>query len=100
MTLAVAGGCKTQSIVEECLAAASERNILVVTYTQVNQRQLSSRLERSGPPGARVDVQGWFSFLIGHWVRPYLPRVFPGRRLRGLNFEGGPGMYAKGPPRV
>jgi DNA helicase-2/ATP-dependent DNA helicase PcrA len=94
LTLAVAGGRKTQSIVDECLAASPERSILVLTYTQVNQHELATRLARSGPPVARVDVQGWFSFLMGHWVRPYLPSVFPGRRLRGLNFEGDPGRYA------
>ena len=42
---------------------------------------------------------GWFSFLMGHLVRPYLPRLFTGSRLRGLNFEGEPSRYAKGRTR-
>jgi hypothetical protein len=44
-------------------------------------------------------VLGWFSFLMAHWVRPYLPRQFPGHRLRGLNFDGDPGMYTTGRAR-
>lgn len=95
LTLAVAGGRKTQSIVDECLAAAEGRSILVLTYTQLNQQELVRRLALRRPLAAAVVVQGWFSFLMSEWVRPYLPLVFPGKRLRGLNFDGDPGMYAK-----
>jgi hypothetical protein len=42
---------------------------------------------------------GWFSFLMAHLVRPYLPRLFTGSRLRGLNFDGDPGRYATGRTR-
>lgn len=42
---------------------------------------------------------GWFSFLMAHLVRPYLPRLFTGSRLRGLNFEGEPSRYATGRAR-
>ncbi len=42
---------------------------------------------------------GWFSFLMAHLIRPYLPRLLAGSRLRGLNFHGEPGRYAKGRPR-
>src|SRR5262249_10983128 len=41
----------------------------------------------------------WFRFLLGHWVRPYLPMRWPGRRLRGFSFDGDPGMYATGERR-
>jgi len=96
LTLAVAGGRKTQSIVDRCRTAPKGRQILVLTYTQNNQRELVSRLARYRPLEAGVEVQGWFSFLLGHWVRPYLPARFPGRRLRSLNFDGDPGRYATG----
>ncbi len=66
----------------------------MLTFTQANQRELSDRLAARGPHQARIDVQGWFSFLLAHWVRPYLPRLFAGQRLRGLNFEGDPGYVA------
>jgi DNA helicase-2/ATP-dependent DNA helicase PcrA len=95
LTLAVAGGRKTQSIVDRCASAPRGRRILVLTYTQMNQRELLARLARHRPLDAFVEVEGWFSFLLGHWVRPYLPTKFAGRRLRGLNFEGDPGRYAK-----
>jgi DNA helicase II / ATP-dependent DNA helicase PcrA len=99
VTLAVAGGRKTQSIVDECVQAGDGRRILIVTYTQLNQQELLARLAVHRPLVAQVEVQGWFSFLMGHWVRPYLPLVFPGRRLKGLNFEGDPGRFAAGERR-
>jgi len=98
LDLAVAGGRKTQDIVDRCAASDGER-ILVVTYTLANQRELRDRLALKGPLAAQVEVQGWFSFLLNHLVKPYLPCLFAGRRLRGLNFDGDPGVYAKGEGR-
>jgi DNA helicase-2/ATP-dependent DNA helicase PcrA len=94
LMLAVAGGRKTQSIVDRCAAAPAGRRILVLTYTIANQQELRTRLERLGPLEARVEVEGWFAFLLRHWVRPYLPSRFTGARLRGLNFDGDPGYVA------
>ena len=99
LTLAVAGGRKTQSIVDECQAAPADRRILVLTYTQHNQQELNQRLNQLRPLAAEVTVRGWFSFLMGDWVRPYLPRLFQGKRLRGLNFDGDPGIYVTGASR-
>jgi DNA helicase-2/ATP-dependent DNA helicase PcrA len=99
LRLAVAGGRKTQSIVDECLATAKGHRILVLTYTQANQEEVRRRLARLAPLNAHVEVLGWFSFLMAHWVRPYLPLHFSGRRLRGLNFDGDPGQYATGQSR-
>jgi len=87
LTLAVAGGRKTQSIIDHCAEAPPGRRILVVTYTRNNQQELCRRLNKVRPLQAQVEVQGWFSFLLGHWVRPYLPLRFPGRRLRGFIFN-------------
>ncbi len=99
LALSVAGGRKTQSIVDDCAGAPPERRLLVLTYTQTNQVSLGSRLAAIGPLQARVEVRGWFSFLMAHWVRPYLPLRFAGRRLAGLNFDGDPGRYATGEVR-
>lgn len=99
LRLAVAGGRKTQSIVDECAAAPASRRILVLTYTQVNQEEVRNRFARLAPLDAMVHVLGWFSFLMAHWVRPYLPLLFHGRRLRGLNFDGDPGQYVTGEKR-
>lgn len=98
LELAVAGGRKTQGIVERCAASHGKR-ILVVTYTLANQKELRGRLAAKGPLASQIEVQGWFSFLLNYWIKPYLPCLFPGRRLRGLNFDGDPGMYAKGVSR-
>jgi DNA helicase II / ATP-dependent DNA helicase PcrA len=42
---------------------------------------------------------GWFSFLMGRLIGPYLPRLYTRSRLRGLNFEGEPNRYATGRAR-
>lgn len=99
LTLAVAGGRKTQGIVERCADAPPGKRVLVLTFTMANQREVRSRLAALGPLQAEVHVRGWFSFLLAHWIRPYLPRQFPELRLTGLNFEGDPGRYATGASR-
>ncbi|MDQ3913807.1 MAG: UvrD-helicase domain-containing protein [Actinomycetota bacterium] len=80
-------------MVEEC--AGANCRTLVLTFTLANQKELRDRLAMRRPLVGRVEVRGWFSFLLGEWVRPYLPRRFQGRRLEGLNFDGDPGRYAK-----
>ncbi len=99
LRLAVAGGRKTQSIIDECTSASGGRRILVLTYTQANQQEVGRRLAGGAPVDASVTVLGWFSFLMTHWVRPYVPRLFSDARLRGLNFDGDPGQYTTGRAR-
>ncbi|OLT55273.1 hypothetical protein BJF89_16090 [Corynebacterium sp. CNJ-954] len=93
--LAVAGGRKTQSIIDNCTACPEDRRILVLGYTTASQDELASRIRSAGIRGHRVEVLGWFSFLLQHFIRPYLPLLYPGHRLTGLNFDGDPGRYAK-----
>ena len=97
--LAVAGGRKTQSIVDHCKACPDERRVLVLGYTTASQDELATRIAAAGVHGRRVEVLGWFAFLLQHLVRPYLPLLYEGRRLTGLNFEGDPGRYATGAKR-
>ena len=101
VTLAVAGSRKTQSIVDACTTGAPGIRRLALTYTRTGQAELEGRLRQVCSPGAVPEVMGWFSFLLRHVARPYLPRKFPGVRLRGLNFEGAPegGRYASGRAR-
>ncbi|MEX2375454.1 MAG: AAA family ATPase [Dehalococcoidia bacterium] len=101
VTWAVAGSGKTQSIADLCtsLPLAAARRTLALTYTQTGQRELAERLRRVAPRGPAPRVMGWYSFLLTHFVRPYLPRLLPGRRLRGFDFHGDPGRYAKGAAR-
>lgn len=93
--LAVAGGRKTQSIVDDCGSCLEDRRILVLGYTTASQDELATRIRATGVHGHRVEVMGWFAFLLQHLVRPYLPLLYEGRRLAGLNFDGDPGRYAK-----
>lgn len=97
--LAVAGGRKTQSIVDDCKSCPEGRRILVLGYTTASQDELTARIQAAGVHGRRVEVMGWFAFLLQHLIRPYLPLLYEGRRLTGLNFDGDPGRYATGAER-
>lgn len=99
VTLAVAGSRKTQSIVDSCARGEPEVKRLVLTYTQTGQAEVDGRLRQACGLGAAPDVMGWFAFLMRHCIQPYLPRKYPGRRLRGLNFEGDPGRFARNEDR-
>lgn len=97
LRLAVAGGRKTQSIIDDCCKRPAGHRILVLTYTRTGQQELRDRLALQRP-GANVTVLGWFAFLMQHWVRPFLPLLFDGLRLRGLDFEGEPHKSGQGYP--
>jgi hypothetical protein len=101
LVLAVAGGRKTQSIVQACADAPPDRKILVLGYTRASQDELESRIRAAAPFKRNVEVMGWYALLLRHFIRPYLPLKYPGHRLSGLNFEGEPaaGFYAAGAAR-
>ena len=96
LTLAVAGSQKTQGIVEHCVSLPHERRALVLTYTQANQAELVSRLKRYAGDHHHVEVMGWFTFLLRHFAKPFLPFKFAGRRVLGFNFDGRPYRMAVG----
>lgn len=96
LTLAVAGSGKTQDIVKYCAAMPKERRALVLTYTQANQAVLRGRLAAHAGDHPGIEVMGWFTFLLRHFARPFLPFKFPGHRVLGFNFEGRPHPMAKG----
>jgi DNA helicase-2/ATP-dependent DNA helicase PcrA len=93
LTLAVAGSRKTQGLVEACKAADPAERILVLTYTKNNQTELSTRLAHLAGDHPHVEVAGWFSFLLHHFVGPFLPIVFPGFRVEGFDFDSPPQTY-------
>lgn len=101
LTLAVAGARKTQSIVDASSSGEPGTRRLVITYTLTGQAELERRLAKACSADQMPDVIGWYGFLLRHLVKPYLPALYPGRRLRGLNFDGEParGIYASGPER-
>lgn len=87
--LAVAGGRKTQQIVECCSSNAGGRR-LVLTFATTGQDVLLARLRQSCLPEQIPEVTGWFAFLLNHVVKPYLPDRFPGVSVSRLHYvEGG-----------
>lgn len=96
LTLAVAGSRKTQGIVEHCASLPRDRRVLVLTYTQANQEELIRRLKRYAGDHHHVEVMGWFTFLLRHFARPFLPFKFAGKRILGFNFDGRPHRMATG----
>lgn len=99
LTLAVAGSRKTQGIVEHCALLPQDRRVLVLTYTQANQAELSRRIRQHAGDHHHVEVMGWFTFLLRHFARPFLPFKFAGKRVLGFNFEGRPHRMATGMSR-
>ncbi|WP_440714240.1 UvrD-helicase domain-containing protein [Gordonia sp. FQ] len=95
LTLAVAGSRKTQGIVDECAAAPVSERILVLTYTTVNQLELRNRLATFAGDHPYIEVNGWFSFVISTFARPFLPHAFGGQRVHGFDFGSPPQQYAK-----
>lgn len=95
LTLAVAGSRKTQGIVDAVAALPLDERVLILTYTTVNQAELRRRVAARAGKHANVEIMGWFSFLIAHFVRPFLPFAFPGKRVRGFDFESEPQTYEK-----
>lgn len=93
LILAVAGSRKTQGIVDACATADPAERILILTYTTANQVELKNRLSTAAGDHHHIEVTGWFTFLIGHFVRPFLPFVYRGKRVRGFDFDSPPQTY-------
>ncbi len=94
--VAVAGACKTQTVIDEALGDPSRR-VLVTTYTNENLRQIVRRIEeRVGVIPANVDVVAWYTFLLRDGVRPYQHAVLGDVGVvRGLNFAGQKRRFAR-----
>lgn len=90
LTLAVAGSGKTQGVIEACAATDPSERVLVLTYTSANQQELSGRLGAEVGNRHNIEVSGWFSFLISHFVQPYLPFAYTSMRVRGFDFTSEP----------
>ncbi|MEU0265201.1 hypothetical protein [Nocardioides sp. NPDC006303] len=84
-----------------CAGAPAERKILVLGYTRASQDELEQRIKAAAPFKRSIEVCGWYTFLLHHIVRPYLPMLYAGHRLAGFNFDGEPvrGRYATGASR-
>lgn len=84
---ACAGAGKTELIVQTCADPGDQKKRLVITLTESGQEELVSRLSMACSAIQMPDVMGWYSFLINHYVRPYLPNVFPHIHPTGFIFD-------------
>jgi hypothetical protein len=75
------------------VAAGHDERILILTYTAANQDELRNRLGVCAGDRHNVEVCGWFSFLLKNFVRPFLPLLYPGKRLLGFDFYSPPQQY-------
>jgi DNA helicase II / ATP-dependent DNA helicase PcrA len=94
--LSAAGSRKTEYLIEAALAH-NDGPVLILTYTNENQRHIISRLESTvGVLPPHIIVSGWFSFLIAQCAKPY-QRVFTEVPflIKGLNFEGRRNRFAR-----
>ncbi|HCR2014723.1 TPA: ATP-dependent helicase [Enterobacter asburiae] len=96
LILAVAGSRKTQGIIDHCAKIDGQKRVLVLTFTQFNQNEIRNRLSHCAGNSLHIEVLGWYTFLIRHFAKPFLPYKFPGQRILGFNFDGRPYMMAKG----
>lgn len=84
---ACAGAGKTELIVQRCAHPEDQKRRLVITLTDPGQEELVSRLSAACSQSQMPDVMGWYSFMIRHYVRPYLPILFPATRPTGFIYD-------------
>lgn len=85
--LAPAGGSKTQHIIDCCSNSGTNVRRLVISFTNQTQDMLERRLLASPAASNMPKVQGWYSFLLDHIVRPYIHCIFPYFHVSSLSFE-------------
>ena len=71
LIIAAAGSGKTTLLVDTALSIESS-NILILTYTNANESEIKKKiLETNVSIPANIKTQTWFTFLLGHGVKPY-----------------------------
>lgn len=94
--VAVAGACKTQTVIDDALGDPSRR-VLITTYTTENLRQIAERIEALvGIVPENVHLATWYAFLLRDGIRPYQHSVLGDIGLVcGLNFVGQRQRFAR-----
>jgi DNA helicase-2/ATP-dependent DNA helicase PcrA len=82
--LAVAGSGKTSAVAARIKNQLPDATSVAVTFTTNGQKEIASRVSNLTNTGH--ETMGWYSFLVNHIVRPYLPSKFKGIDAKGLNF--------------
>lgn len=85
---ACAGSGKTQHIIDHCVNDEPDLRRIIITYTVSAQEDIKNRLQKASQLNMiSFEIFGWYSFLIKHIIRPYLPLVFPEIRITGFIFD-------------
>ncbi|MCU7920273.1 MAG: AAA family ATPase [Candidatus Thiodiazotropha sp. (ex Epidulcina cf. delphinae)] len=88
LILASAGAGKSELISKEALERAADgEHILILTYTESNQKELFKKICRlNGYKPTEIVIKGWFTFLLEDMIRPYQRCIFS-NRIPGINFN-------------
>ena len=72
LVISAAGSGKTTFLVNKALELNKNEQILISTYTIENEEEIQKMIlkKRKAIP-SNICIQGWFTFLIQHGVRPY-----------------------------
>jgi len=72
LNISAAGSGKTTFLVNKALSLDKTKQILITTYTIDNEDEIRKKiLEKRKSIPSNITIQGWFSFLLQHGVRPY-----------------------------
>jgi DNA helicase-2/ATP-dependent DNA helicase PcrA len=87
LLIASAGAGKTYRIAEECCQLADDDNrVLVITYTENNQKEIIAKYRSMGISNPNnIIVKGWYTFLLEDLIRPYQATIFS-KRISSINF--------------
>jgi DNA helicase-2/ATP-dependent DNA helicase PcrA len=94
---ACAGAGKTTRIVKEALQMVANGNrVLIITYTEFNQREIRGIILRlNGHMPAGIVIKGWYTFLLEDFIRPFQPISFE-RRVAGIVLNSSNPHYENG----
>lgn len=93
--IACAGSGKTTYLIERALEDPSKQ-VLIVTYTNENLREINSRLwQVSAGQQTHVDTMTIFEFLLRECVKPYQTYKTGIAQIRSVNFTSQRPRYAK-----
>ena len=72
LIISAAGSGKTTFLVNKALEIPHSEKVLITTYTIENEEEIRQKIlkKRKSIP-SNITIQGWFSFLLLHGVRPY-----------------------------
>jgi len=88
LILASAGAGKSHLIAQKALEkSAEEKNVLVLTYTENNQKELLEKICRQNNfKPSNIIIKGWFRFLLEDMIRPYQSCIFS-KRISNIHFN-------------